>query len=130
MVIPIPSNRSRFIIKLTITAFYPLVLGIKAFDPHKANSHYFRRKVSFKPEQFRKGEVQRQIQIPIPVSPQVMGLEIVDKRYGDDDGFKVDDFEIEKMPPAEVWATPERHRFMDFAIKFAQKAGHVPPGYY
>jgi len=130
MRIPIPANKTRFIIKLTITALYPLVLGIKVFDPYRTNSHYFRRKATFYPEQFANGNVQRQLQIPVPVSPEQLELELIDKEYGGDEGFKIDRFEIEKMAPAEVWAIPERHRFMNFAIGFAQKAGHTPTGYY
>ena len=130
MIIPIPSNKRRFIIKLTITALAPFILGIKAYDPHRANSHYFRRKVSFKPSQFAEGKVQRELNIPLPVSPEELELELIDKRYGDDDSFQVEHFEIEQMPSAEVWAAPEQHRFMDFAIRFAQKAGYSPTGFY
>lgn len=130
MVIPVPSHKSRFTIKLGIRAFHPFILGIVAFDPTRPNTHYFRRKVSFHASQFKSGEAHREIHIPLPVSPETLAVELVNKTTGYDEGFQIDKFEVEKMPSAEVWATPERHRFMDFAIKFAQKAGYTPAGFY
>ena len=130
MVIPIPSNRGRFTIKLGITAHHPFPMGINVYDPNKPNTHYFRRRVPFRASQFKNGKAQREIHIPLPVSPKMLEIELLDKHNGYDDGFRIDKFDVEKMSPAEVWATPERHKFMDFAIQFAQKAGYVPSGFY
>ncbi len=130
MVIPIPSHKSRFTIKLVIRAYHPLELGIIVFDPTRPNSHYFRRKVSFQASQFKEGKAFREISIPLPISSETLALELIDKHRSHDDGFQLDKLEIEKMPPAQIWETPERHRFMEFAIKFAQKAGYSKTGFY
>lgn len=130
MVIPVPSNKSRFTVKLNIRALYPLVISIVAFDPARKNSHYLRRRLSFKGSHFRKGQTLRNIQIPMPVSPETLVISLKDSRTGDDDGFEIEQFTVEKMAPARVWATPERHRYMDFAIKFAENAGYVRAGFY
>ena len=105
-------------------------MGINVYDPNRPNTHYFRRRVPFRASQFKNGKAHREIHIPLPVSPKTLEVELFDKHTGYDEGFQIDQFEIEKMPPAEVWATPERHKYMDFAIQFAQKAGYVPSGFY
>lgn len=131
MVIPIPSNKKRFTIRLKITATYPLALGMVVYDPSKPYSDYFRRKVTIRASAFKKkGKGQREISIPVPVSPDNLTLDIYNKSTGKDDGFKIEQFKVEPMSSAEVWASPERHKFMDFAIKFAQKAGYAQPGFY
>ena len=134
MLIPIPSNRERFVIKLSITAFAPLVLGIKAYDPYRFQTHYFRRKAFLKPSSSKKGKFSCELTIPMPISPPQINLELVDKnRFGNSPNgsrFQVDKMRIEKMPPTQVWASAEQHRFMEFAIQFAQKAGYAPIGFY
>ncbi|MEP0271422.1 hypothetical protein [Ekhidna sp.] len=129
--IPIPSNKKRFIIRLKITALHPLALGIVVYDPSQSFSDYFRRKVTFRASAFKGNrKAQRDISIPIPVSPDHLTLEVYNKNTGREEGFKVEQFKVEPMEAAEVWASPERHQFMDFAIKFAQKAGFTRPGFY
>jgi hypothetical protein len=130
MVIPIPSNKSRFTIKLVIRAFRPFSLGIIAFDSTRPNTHYFRRKVTFQAAQFKHGKAFREISIPMPVSPKSLALELIDKYSQYDDAFQIDHLKVEKMPPAQIWETPERHRFMEFAIGFAQRAGYASTGFY
>ena len=128
MILPIPSKNKRFIITVGITAIAPAIIGILLYDPTTAYSDYFRRKVTFSIKKGQRGY--REIQIPVPVSPRRLTLEIYNKRTGDENGFKVTKFEIDKMPKAKIWASPERHRFMDFAIDFAQKAGFTKAGFY
>ena len=131
MVIPIPSKNKRFTITLGIKAVYPVSVGIIVYDPSVRYSDYFRRKVTFRASAFKAGKSSyREIQIPIPVSPDNLVLEAYNKNTHEPDGFKVTKFDVHEMPPAEVWASQERHRFMDFAIRFAQKAGFAKPGFY
>lgn len=131
MIIPIPANNKQFIIKLSLTASFPIVLGMVLYDPGKPFSDYLRRKVTFRASNFKKnGKAHRKIQIRVPVSPQNLTLEVYNKNSRSESGFKVDITEIANMPPAEIWASPERHRYMSFAIDFAQKAGYVKPGFY
>lgn len=130
MIIPIPSNHKRFTIRLGITVRKPVVLGIWAYDPSKPNSHYFRRKVAFKREAFSGKEAFREIDIPMPLSPKALEVELYNKRTGDDTGFRLAGFDVHKMPPSEVWAQPEVHRFIDFAQNFSQKAGYTATGFH
>ncbi len=106
-------------------------MGIYAYDPTRPHTHYLRRMLPFKPELFSTGPAQREVLIPLPVSPKHLEIELLNKNAaGDDSFFQVDSIRMEKMPAAEIWASQERHRFMDFAIGFAQKAGYVSPGFY
>lgn len=125
MIIPISSNKERFNIKLTLEALMPFQLGIRVYDPRYPNTYYFRRKATF-----FKGGVKREFKIALPVSPELLQMELFDKETGEDHAFNLANLEIEKMPRPAVWATPEQHRFMEFAVQFAQKAGHAPTGYY
>lgn len=111
---------------LGIRATQPVVIGVMVYDPAVHYSDYFRRKLTF-----RSGSnPYREIQIPLPVSPEELILEVYNKATQEADGFKVVRFEVDDLPPAAVWATRERHRFMDFAIRFAQQAGYANPGFY
>jgi len=125
VIIPIPSNKERFNIKLGVTANTPFQLGIRVYDPRYPNSYYFRRKATFS-----KVDAKRDFVIALPVSPEVLELEVFDKNSGEDYSFSIHNAEIEKMPPAEMWATDDQHRFLEFAIQFAQKAGYASPGFY
>ena len=125
MITTIPSNRERFQIKLTIKALMPFELGIRVYDPEHPNSYYFRRKAAF-----AKANSKREFVIALPVSPEVLEMEVFDKNHADDDAFEIVNVKIEKMPALAVWATDDQHRFLEFAIQFAQKAGYVPPGFY
>jgi len=124
MLIPIPSYRKRFTIHLSIRALEDVWLGIHVYDPVRYYSNYFKRK-AFIP----KG-VLRSISIMLPVTPDQLELELLNKQTRDYKGFKVERFDIKEMPQPSFWADPMQHRFMDFAIKFAQKAGHLPAGFY
>ncbi|WP_299243039.1 hypothetical protein [uncultured Aquimarina sp.] len=124
MHIPIPSNRQRFTIAITIKVKKPMSLGFKVYDPIYPNTHYFRRKAYLERGQ------KRSIKIPLPVSPEELELEVYDKNTGDDKGLEILDFKIIMMDEPKIWTTPEQQRFMDFSIQFAEKAGYVPAGFY
>lgn len=130
MTIPIPSNRKQFKITLGIRALYPVVIGIVVYDPTAEYTDYFRRKVTFRASSFRKDNATRNIEIRLPVSPDNLVLQVYNKQTLDEEGFKITKFDLDELPPSEIWASPEQHRFMDFAIRFAQRAGYVRPGFY
>ena len=130
MRIPIPCHHHRFIIKLTITAFEPMILSIKVYEPSRRNSYYVKRVAHFRPAQLQNGAVSRTFELRMPISPDKAILKLSDKEYGDDDSFELNDLKIEPMPKGKAWASPERHRFMEFAIDFAQKCGSLPTGFY
>ena len=125
MIIPIPSNKQRFVIKLVIEAHMPFELGIRIYDPRYAHTYYFKRKARFK-----KSKTSREFIIALPVSPEILEMELYDKQTSDDFAFKVASFSIEKLAAPINWATEEQHRFMEFAIGFSQKAGYAPTGFY
>ena len=125
MIIPIPSNKESFVIKLVIVAHRPFELGIRVYDPRYEHTFYFKRKA-----RFQKAHTKREFSIALPVSPEVLEMEIYDKKAADDAAFKVSDFTIEKLDKPAIWATEEQHRFMEFAIAFSQKAGYTAPGFY
>ena len=125
MITTIPSNKERFRVKLTVKAKMPFLLGIRVYDPRYANSYYFRRKAAF-----AKAGTKREFVISLPVSPEVLEMEVFDKNTDEDYAFEIQNVKIEKMPPIEMWATDEQHRFLEFAIQFSQKAGYVPTGFY
>ena len=124
MIVPIPSNHQRFQIALTIEASAPCLLGIVVYDPTLPNTDYFRRKVNFTTPGTR------ELQILMPLSPKHCVLELFNKHTGSDDGFKVVDFKVRPLPKQPVWGSPARHRFMEFAFDFAQKAGYIDTGFY
>ncbi len=124
MVIPLPAHKKRFTVHLNLKARQPVSLGIWVYDPRFPSTDYFRRKVSFREPG------QREIKVPLPVTPDYLELEVFNKTNGSNRGFRVQDFTVKTMPPAELWASEERHRFMEFAIGFAQKSGYTRPGFY
>ena len=128
MLIPIPSNYQSFVIQLTISSDAPLEIGVRLFDAEKRNSHYLRRKAVLHPS--GASHFSRKLSIPIPVSPKKLFLEIVDKSSLDQDDFTLDKLTVKRLTPTEVWASPIRHRFMKFAIDFAQQAGTLQTGSY
>lgn len=130
MVIPIPTKAKRFTLELGITAHHPLQLGLAIFDPTCPNSFYCKRKVNFKPDAFIKGTAHRKLSIPFPVCPPNLNLALYEKNTGEEEGFELSSIDIQPLEKMDNWATPERHRFMDFAIRFAQKAGYAPVGFY
>jgi hypothetical protein len=121
----IPSNKERFQIKLTIMAVMPFELGIRVHDPQYSNSYYFRRKATF-----AKANTKREFLIALPVSPKILEMEVFDKNDNEDTAFEIQEVKIEKMPAPAIWATDDQHRFLEFAIQFAQKAGYIVPGFY
>lgn len=130
MVIPVPSNRKRFRIRIGIRAFSPLDMGIKAYDATKYNTHYFRRRISFGADDFQKGTAYREILIPMPISPDTLSVALYDKYSANDDAFRVEEFKVEEMPQTELWAEQHMHDFIEFAQDFSQKAGYINTGFY
>ena len=125
MVIPVPSNKGRFKIRIGIKANIPFNMGIKAFDATRPNTHYFRRKVSF-----NKRNDFREIVIPMPISPETLSVALFDKHRVDDRAFKIESFKIEQMSLSSVWASQDMHDFIEFAQDFSKKAGYVDTGFY
>jgi hypothetical protein len=130
MVIPIPSHKKRFLIRIGIRAFAPFDLGILAHDATKPNTHYFRRRVPFRANDFRNGEAYREIVMKLPVSPETLAVELYDKHSDEDSLFQIEKFEVGKLPVSNLWAEQHMHDFIDFAQDFSQRAGYMPTGFH
>ncbi|MEN0050046.1 MAG: hypothetical protein AAF806_23485 [Bacteroidota bacterium] len=126
MLIPIQSKYPSFQIRLEIEAAYPIQLGIAVFDPSKPHTFYFRRKVNFGKRK------RRTIYINLPINSPNLALSIFEKgnKRQTAHSFELKEIEINPLEKKSAWASPEQHRFMDFAIPFAQKAGYLNTGYY
>jgi len=120
MLIPIPSYRKRFTIHISIRALEDVRLGIHVYDPIRYFSNYFKRK-AFIP----KG-VLRSINIMLPVTPDQLELELLNKQTRNYKGFKIERLDIKEMPQPSFWADPMQHRFMDFSIKLHKRQGIYP----
>jgi len=123
MRIPIPSQNRRVRIRLSIRAYRPLSIGLQLSDPRRSHTVYLRRKAFI-------GEQGRELLLSLPVSPKVLELQLYPKSGGYRDDFKVEDIQAEPLTPSQLWASQTQHRFLEFAIKFAQKAGYSPTGFY
>lgn len=131
MIIPVPSKQQPFSIKVGIRAHQPCELGIKCFDATVPNTDYIRRRVPFTNQVFsHRNKGYREFTLPFPLSPEQLMVEFYDKSYGDDTGFSIEKFELQKTEPRAILAEPEMHRFIDFAQRFALKAGYSPAGVY
>lgn len=131
MLIPIPSKGQRFKINVGIRTSGPCALGVKCHDASKPNTDYIRRRIPFSADLFKNGKKgYREFTLPFPLSPVELMVEFYDKTYGDDNHFKIEKFELEKLESKDVWAEPEMHRFINFAQNFATKAGYMSPGVY
>jgi hypothetical protein len=124
MVIPVNTQQGRIKITLGVAIQQPVVLGISVSDPAYPNTHYLRRKVRL----WEPGS--HEIELPLPVTPAKALVEIYDKDSSSDKRFTVKRFDVEPLGETSIWAEPARHRFMDFAIDFARKAGYAAPGLY
>ena len=131
MIIPIPSKKNRFKLKVGIRALQPGALGIRCYDANRSNTDYIRRRIPFTEDVFKsKKPGYREFSLPFPLSPDQLLIDFHDKTYADDGNFKLEKFEVEKLEPRSVWAEPEMHRFIDFSQDFATKAGYIPTGVY
>lgn len=131
MIQAIPTKYRPLTVRIEIMASAPATIGVYAYDPHHANTFYMKRKLAFSHEGIKAiGRQSRTISIALPVSPNLLMVEVFNKATGGDHGFKAKITGIEPLKTGEVWASQPRHRFMDFAIDFAKKAGYIKPGFY
>ncbi len=122
MRIPIASESRSFQLSLVITVKAPMQLNIKVSDPSKPYSDYLRRKAVVKKR--------RRLLISLPVSPKALVLEIHNSVTGTSTGIQITQVALTPLTPQTAWMHPAQHRFMEFAIDFAQKVGYVPTGFY
>lgn len=124
MQFPIPSNYNRFTITVGLKAHRDTTLVIVCYDPTHRNTHYCRRKAHL-----AKGE-QRTLSIPLPVTPKKLVLAIYDKNTKQSEHLDIMGVDVIPMESPKLWVGDAQRRYVDFAIQFAQKAGHTPLGFY
>lgn len=107
------------LIRLHLAARRPVRLILKARDPMRSFSDYMSRRVPLRGA--------RTVDIPLPVSPKRLEILLWEESGG---GFSVEGVERLELKANEHWAQPQQHRFMAFAVDFAQKAGHAKLGFH
>ena len=117
----LPVNQVPTLLKLELSG--QGVAWVVVLDPTQPNTHYFRRSVTL-----RGGK--RTLIVPLPVTPRLLELEVFQDPSHPAARVQARLTEVKPMPPQTVWADPVQHRFMEFAIDFARKAGYVPAGFY
>ncbi len=113
MKIPVTTNFKAVKLRLFFEGERGHNILIRVSDPNYPRTDYLRRRIPFTRRRFR------EIEIPLPFSPRIVTLEIIGRA-------RLNDIRKEPLEVEEVWAKPERHRFMDFAIEFAKRAGYLP----
>ena len=129
MITQLPTYRQRLSIHLSIAAKHPVTVAVHALDTSVRNTYYLKRKLKFTKKHFRKGKTERWITISLPLSPKYLTLDVFNATTGNDNGFIVKDVKVKKMEAPEIWASEEDHRFIDFAMRFAQGAGYERLGF-
>lgn len=130
MRIPIPSQGKRFRLTIGFTVNQPCSLIIIGRDAENLHSTYVSRELVIDLKYFTKGVGYREINIPFPLAPNFMMLNIWDKNNIGRDSFKVSKFKLNPMEARAIWEHKDIHDFIPFANWFAQKAGVLPVGIY
>jgi len=130
MRIPIPSKGKRFRLTIGFKVYQTCSLIIVGRDAENLYTTYTSREVVIDSKYFKNGIGYREINIPFPLAPHFMMLNIWDKHNIGKDSFKVELFEVTAMEPRAIWEHQDIHDFIPFANWFAQKAGVLPVGIY
>jgi hypothetical protein len=118
----IPSENSRFDIKLAVTASTPIDLIIKGFDPDHNNSIYFEREVLF-----FKGS--REFDCPMPISPKTMKLCVFNKSNKHSSEVKINYIKVVGLPVKPLQFSSEADmEFYRFIEKFCKNFGNLRNG--
>ncbi len=130
MLVPIPCKENPFKLKVTVRALMPVDVVLMGEDAYLQDSVYFSRKVSFDAKKLRAGNDTRKITLSLPLSPKLLLVQVYNAKSSDDRAFEVENIEVEKFPPPQLWADPVTHRYIEFAKDFAKNMGTYEPGFY
>lgn len=130
MRIPIPCHKKRFRLTIGFTVIQPCSLILIGRDAENPNTTYISREVSIGRKYFSDGLGYREINIPFPLAPNFMMLDVWEKDKIGRNTFEVSKFEISTMEPRAIWEHRDIHDFIPFANWFSQKAGVLPVGIY
>ncbi len=130
MRIPIPCGGKRFRLTIGFLVNKPTHLILVGRDAENTHTTYTSREVVISQRYFSKGTAYREINIPFPLAPQFMMLNIWDKNDIGRDTFKITKFKVSKMETRAIWEHQDIHDFIPFANWFSQNAGLLPVGIY
>lgn len=130
MRIPIPCKSKRFRLTIGFTVNRPTTLIIVGRDAENPYTTYASREVVIGPKYFTKGVGYREINIPFPLAPNFMMLNVWDKHNIGRNTFKVSTFSVASMESRSILEHQDIHDFIPFANWFAQNAGILPVGIY
>ena len=128
MTIAIATNNRRLFIEVIITAIMPVELAMYFYDPTRLWSYYFSRRLKITKN--KNGKYLRQITIALPVSPKAGFLKVSAVQPQQRHYFKIEKVTLSPMAKPQVWAQPDRHKFMNLAMMFAKQAGYLKTGTY
>ncbi len=103
------------------------VIRIVGCDRDRPCTKFFDRRVGSDEKPFV-GE--KRLELPMPVSPDVLKVEIIDLDTGDSEHLKVTNLELKPVKTIPLWIGKRTRDFMDFAMEFALQAGYCPVGGY
>jgi len=130
MRIPIPSKGKRFRLTIGFTVNRPCSLIIVGKDAENSYSTYTSREVVIGQKYFSNGVGYREINIPFPLAPNFMMLNVWDKNNIGRNTFRISKFNVSAMEPRAIWEHKDIHDFIPFANWFSQNAGILPVGVY
>lgn len=130
MRIPIPCKSKRFRLTIGFTVKRPTKLILVGRDAENPYTTYISREVVIGQKHFNNGMGYREINIPFPLAPHFMMLNIWDKDHIGSNTFKVSTFKVAAMESRSILEHQDIHDFIPFANWFAQKAGVLPVGIY
>jgi len=130
MTIPIPCKKQRFRLVLGFSVARPTSLVIVGRDAQNHYTTYISREVVISAKHFNGQHGYREIQIPFPLAPEFMMINIWDVNNIGVDTFKLSKFKIEKMETRVVIEHKDTHDFIPFANWFSQNAGVLDTGIY
>ena len=118
MKISVPTDFRSWRLKLRLETDQPGQCLLRVADSRYPNSDFLRRRIPFNTR------LVRDIEVPLPISPAELNVELSGEHIWLESVSKT------PMEDRTVLATPGRHRFMDFAVAFARRAGYLPAGNY
>lgn len=130
MRIPIPCNRKRFRLVIGFIVNRPTNLILVGRDAENSHTTYISREVLISEKYFNGGKAYREIEIPFPLAPHFMMLNIWDANNIGANTFKVSTFSVQPMESRAIWEHKDIHDFIPFANWFSQRAGVLPIGVY
>ena len=111
------------LIKFKVDIQKPQMITIVGSDPDHRDTIYFARTARVT----KRGEL---LEIPMPISPKKLILEINPENSSFGSYMNVFDMVVLDLPSATTAFPPKTMEFYNFLKKFAKEAGYIEPGFY